>query len=65
VEKVPTGKYYIYAVVFAVSDGSEGPQPGDYLGIYGGDFSTNVPGSPNATVTSGTQRFDITLSVWQ
>jgi len=58
----PAGSYYLYAVVFVVSDGSKGPQGGDYLGIYGGSFPDNVPTQPNATVpAAGTASFNITL----
>jgi len=63
VSDVPTGTYYLYAVVFVVSDGSEGPQYGDYIGIYGGEYPDNVPASANAQVTTGTNTFDIDLVV--
>jgi len=63
VENVPTGTYYLYAVVFVVSDGSQGPQPGDYWGIYGGQLPNNVSDSPNANITSGSHTFDINLTI--
>ncbi|MFC2088296.1 LamG domain-containing protein [Calditrichota bacterium] len=58
---VPTGTYFIYAVVFVVSDGSQGPQAGDLYGIYGGEFPNNMPTNPNAKISTGTQTFDIDL----
>ena len=61
VNDVTTGTYFLYAVVFVVSDGSEGPQFGDYIGIYGGEYPNNLPTSANAQVTSGTNTFDIDL----
>lgn len=60
---VPEGTYYLYAAVFVVSDGSQGPQSGDYVGVFGGTLF-NPPTLPNAVVpSSGTVSFDITLSV--
>ena len=64
VENVPTGTYFIYAAVFVMSDGSQGPQSGDYLGIYGGQFPNSVPANPNANITAGTQTFDISLGIF-
>ena len=62
---VPTGIYYVYAVVFVVSDGSQGPQNGDLYGIYGGQLPDNMPASPNANVSSSNHTFDIDLFVMQ
>lgn len=63
VSNVPAGTFYIYAAVFVVSDGSSGPQSGDYIGIYGGTL-TNPPSSANAVVpSSGTVDFDFALDV--
>lgn len=63
ISNVSAGTYYIYAAVFVVSDGSSGPQSGDYLGVYGGTL-TNPPNQANASVPfSGTVTFDITLRV--
>lgn len=60
---IPTGTYYIYAVVFVVGDTTQGPQSGDYYGIYGGTMN-NPPNSPNASVpSSGTATFNFTLGV--
>ncbi len=61
VSDVTTGAYFLYAAVFVVSDGSQGPQFGDFIGIYGGEYPNNVPTSANAQVTSGTNTFDIDL----
>ncbi len=62
INNVPTGTFYLYAAVFVVSDGSSGPQTGDYVGIYGGTL-TNPPSNANAVVpSSGTVTFDIILS---
>jgi hypothetical protein len=59
---VVEGMYYLYAAVFAESDGSEGPQPGDFLGVYGGTFPDDPPAQPNAEVPStGVVTFDIEL----
>ena len=63
VSDVTTGTYYLYAVIFVVSDGSQGPQVGDFIGIYGGDYPDNAPASPNAQVKSATNTFDIDLVV--
>ena len=60
---VPAGTYYVYAVVFVSSDGGQGPQPGDFWGIYGGSFPAGIPTQPNATVSPGINDFDIALSV--
>jgi len=61
ITNVPAGTFYIYAAVFVLSDGSSGPQSGDYVGIYGGTL-TNLPNQPNASVpSSGTVTFNITL----
>jgi hypothetical protein len=62
INDVPSGTYYVYAVVYVVS--STGPlTTGDYLGFYG--TGASAPGSPNATVpTSGSVTLDITLSVY-
>lgn len=65
VSNVPPGTYFLYAVVFVTSDGTEGPQFGDFWGIYGGEFPDNVPSTPNANISSGTQTFDINLMVRQ
>lgn len=63
ISNVPSGTFYIYAAVFVVSDGSSGPQSGDYIGIYGRTL-TNPPSNANAVVpSSGTVTFDITLNV--
>jgi len=63
VKEVAVGTYYLYAVVFVVSELTGGPGTGDFIGIYGGTL-TNPPITPNAEITSsGTVSFDITLSV--
>jgi hypothetical protein len=60
---ISAGTYYIYAVVFVVGNTNQGPQSGDYYGIYGGTLN-NMPSSPNAKVpSSGTATFDINLEV--
>lgn len=64
IENVPSGNYYVYAVVFTVSDGSQGPQPGDYWGIYGGTFPNDVPGSPNVNVAGSEVTLNIDLTVY-
>jgi len=63
VSDVATGTYYLYAIVFVGGDFTEGPQFGDFVGIYGGQYPDNAPASPNAQVTSGTNTFDIDLVV--
>ena len=63
VSDVNTGTYYLYAIVFIGGDFTEGPQFGDFIGIYGGEYPNNAPASPNAEVTSGTNTFDINLVV--
>ena len=63
IQNVPVGTYYIYAVVFVVSDGDGEPVAGDYVGIYGGDFPYDIPTQPNATVNASHKEFDIDLAV--
>lgn len=59
--KVGAGTYYLYAVVFLSGNTNQGPQSGDYYGIYGGTMNS-PPQSPNAAVpSSGTVTFDINL----
>jgi len=65
IENVPMGIYYVYAFVFIVSDGTQGPQIGDLLGVYGGQYPNNKPTTPNANISSSTQNFDIDLVVMQ
>jgi len=61
VSDVPTGSYFLYAIVFVVGDINEGPDFGDFIGIYGGEYPDDAPASPNAPVTSGTNTYDIDL----
>ena len=63
IPNIPVGTYYIYAVVFVVSDGSGEPQPGDYVGIYDGSFPLDIPTAPNATVSASNREFDIDLTI--
>ena len=65
INNVPRGVYYIYAVVFIVGDEDQGPQVGDFIGIYGGQIPDNTPVSPNATVGTGENKFDIDLYLIQ
>jgi hypothetical protein len=63
VTDVPTGTYYVYALVRVVSGPTDPPQDGDYLGIHGGSL-LNPPQAPTASVSSGgTVTCDITLGV--
>ena len=63
VDGVPVGTYYVYGAVFTVSDGSQGPQTGDYFGIYGGTLN-NLPAERNVTVASGgVSSIDIVLAI--
>ena len=60
---VPVGTYFVYAAVFTVSDGSQGPQTGDYYGIYGGTMN-NPPAERNVTVASGgVSSIDVLLAI--
>jgi hypothetical protein len=62
IKDVPSGTYFLYACVFVASDGSQGPQGGDFLGIYEGSYPNNVPSEPNAVVPpSGSATFNIDL----
>ena len=65
IDDVPKGIYYIYAFIFIVSDGSQGPQNGDLVGVYGGQYPDNRPTSPNADISSSNQIFNIDLYVMQ
>jgi len=60
---VPAGSYFIYAAVFVVGDVDQGPELGDFYGIYGGELPDNMPGNPNAKVSSDNRVFDINLYV--
>ncbi len=60
---VPSGTYYVYAVVRIVSAPDSSPLPGDYIGFYG--TGSGPPAQANADVPStGTVIFDITLYEW-
>ena len=60
---IAAGTYYIYSAVFINGNWSQGPQSGDYIGIYGGTLN-NQPNSANATVpSSGTATFNMNLEV--
>ena len=62
IENVPSGTYYVYAVVWVVGTASEPPVAGDYYGFYG--TGASVPSAANATVPeSGEVTRNITLSV--
>jgi hypothetical protein len=64
VTNVPTGTYYVYALVRVASGPTDPPQDGDYLGIHGGSL-LNPPQGPTATVPSGgTVTCDITLGIY-
>ncbi|MCB0589527.1 MAG: hypothetical protein KDD06_29855 [Phaeodactylibacter sp.] len=64
VENVPAGKYYLYAIVYVANEFGNPPGPGDYIGVYGGDFFDNPPNQPNAVVPStGKVTFNISLDV--
>jgi len=65
IDDIPKGTYYVYAFVFIVSDGSHGPQNGDLLGVYGGQYPNNLPAAPNANISSSNLNFDIDLVVMQ
>jgi len=63
INDVAIGTYYIYSAVCVVTDCSQGPQSGDYLGFYNGTPS-NPPTSANATITSSnSETFDIILYI--
>ena len=60
---VTVGKYYLYAVVFVVNDGTSGPQNGDFLGFCGGSLSF-PPTSPNVEITANENKIcNLTMSV--
>jgi hypothetical protein len=60
---VTAGTYFVYAGVYVSGETSGEPQPGDYLGIYGGTLEA-PPAEANAVVPStGTVTFDIDLEV--
>ena len=65
IDDIPKGIYYVYAFIFIVSDGSQGPQIGDLIGVYGGQYPNNKPAAPNANISSSNQIFDIDLFVMQ
>lgn len=50
---VGLGSYYVYAVVYAVGDGTAAPVNGDYYGIYNAT-GLGSPASANVVVTAGT-----------
>ncbi len=62
IEDVSSGTYYLYAVVWVVSDTYATPESGDFVGYYG--MSGAIPEEPNAVVPeTGTVQFDITLLI--
>jgi len=62
IANVPSGAYYIYAVVWVVAAAYATPESGDYVGYYG--TNGTIPNEPNAVVPkSGTKQFDITLVI--
>ena len=65
VDNVPNGIYYVYAIVFIVGSQNVGPQVGDLIGIYGGQYPDDIPTTPNAEISSSEKQFDIDLSVLQ
>ena len=65
IDDIPKGIYYVYALIFIVSDGNQGPQIGDLIGIYGGQYPNNMPAGPNADISLNNQNFDINLYVMQ
>ena len=66
VAEVPAGKYYLYAIVYAAGQFGNPPGPGDFLGVYGGDFTNNPPVQPNAVVPStGKVTFNLNLETIQ
>ncbi|MCK4257841.1 MAG: hypothetical protein KAX49_02625 [Halanaerobiales bacterium] len=65
--QVQPGNYYIYAAVDANGTGfhENGPDKGDFVGIYGGSFD-NWPESPNAYVPdNGSADFDLYMQVME
>ena len=62
IANVPSGTYYVYAVVWVVGTAPDAPGAGDYYGFYG--TGASLPPAANADVPeSGTLTCDITLSV--
>jgi len=59
---VPAGIYFLYAVVWVVSEPLNPPATGDFVGFYGTENA--IPPAPNVTIpTSGQVTLDITLMV--
>ncbi len=64
---VKPGDYYIYAAVDANGNGfhENGPDQGDFVGIYGGSFD-NMPEHPNAHLPrNGVADFDLYMQVME
>lgn len=58
---VDPGAYYLFAVIYMSSRTEEGPQYGDYIGIYG-NINPEELTSPNAVVPeSGSATFNIDM----
>lgn len=63
INNVSAGTYLIYAAICQSAGCPNGPQSGDFVGIYGGTYS-NPPTQANATVpASGTVTFNITVEI--
>jgi hypothetical protein len=59
---IPAGTYYMVAAVGVVSDLQNGPETGDYIGVFGGTWPAYWPSSANVTVpASGQITKNITL----
>ena len=63
IANVPSGTFYVYAVVRIVSAPNSSPLPGDYIGFYG--TGSDPPAQANAVVPpTGTVTFDIDVYEW-
>lgn len=52
ISDVAPGTYFVYAVVYAVGDGTGAPVTGDYAGIYN-PSGTGMPASANVSASAG------------
>ncbi|HDT15088.1 MAG TPA: hypothetical protein ENN55_02650, partial [Firmicutes bacterium] len=50
---VTPGSYYVYAFVMEGDDYSMPPVAGDYIGVYGGEWPSVFPASPNLHLSEG------------
>lgn len=63
--EVPTGTYYLYAIVYMGSATSGNPQPGDYVAMNGAASIDSLPSDPNVSIpATGNVTVNLTALVY-